>query len=322
MGSVPKPDYLNITLDPMRMARRPPEQLWLFVAVRWRVEKDVPGIISVLSEIPEAPREYDFKVKRAGDGRYTLEPEGWQKPKIDGVLSLFDLARQGNVAFGYSKYLEYGSNLIKQYQPDFDYSESKENAELLLHTLKRVAKVRDSAEALRNYLWYSKPGKGRAIPPIKEPERDIKAAILQDVFHLSTLQIGKVLGFDDPSDLDKERKREHATVRVAAQRGRQLLEHHYGARESKAGGWQNVAAQMRAERRQWIELENQPKKQMYYLLAEARHTSMEEEEHAGIQDGFDELLNEWLAAWEQGRQMKAESIQAKDLRFDSIFYRL
>jgi hypothetical protein len=83
-----------------------------------------------------------------------------------------------------------------------------------------------------------------------------------------------------------------------------------------------VAAQMRAERRQWIELENQPKKQMYYLLAEARHTSMEEEEHAGIQDGFDELLNEWLAAWEQGRQMKAESIQAKDLRFDSIFYRL
>jgi hypothetical protein len=115
MGSVPKPDYLNIAFDPKRAARRPPEQLWVFVAVRWRVEKDVPGIISVLSEIPEAPRRYDFKVVRRGDGRYTLEPDGWQKPKIDRVVILFEYARQGNVAFG--------------------YAESKENAELLRHTL-------------------------------------------------------------------------------------------------------------------------------------------------------------------------------------------
>jgi len=64
---------------------------------------DVPEIISVLSEIPEAPRVYDLKVEECGDGRYTLVPEGWQKPKIVGMLSLFELARQDNVAFGYSK---------------------------------------------------------------------------------------------------------------------------------------------------------------------------------------------------------------------------
>ncbi len=79
---------------------------------------------------------------------------------------------------------------------------------------------------------------------------------------------------------------------------------------------------MRAERRQWLELENQPKKQMYCLLADSRHTSMEEEERVGIQDGFDVLLGEWLAAWERGDQMKAESIQAKDPRFERILWRL
>lgn len=168
------------------MARRPPEQLWVFVAVRWRVEKDVPGIISVLSEIPEAPRGYNFKIKERDDGSYTLVPEGWQKPKIDGVLSLFELARQDNVAFGCPEYLEYGSNLIKQYQPDFDYSRSEEEAEILLHTLKRVANARENLEALRNYLWYSQPDKSKAIPPVKEPERDIKTAILQDVWRMST----------------------------------------------------------------------------------------------------------------------------------------
>jgi hypothetical protein len=324
MGSVPKPDYLDIKLDPMRMARRPPEQLWLFVALRWRVGKDVPGIISVLSEIPEAPRGYAFKVVRRGDGKYSLEPEGWEKPKIDGVLSLFDLARQDHVAFGYSEYLEYGSNLIKQYQPDFDYSESKEKAELLLHTLERVAKVRDSAEALRSYLWYSKPGKGKAVPWLKDPERDVKAAILQDVWGMNTLSIAKVLSFErvwkdppKPWTLTEKKKRENATVRVAARRGRELLEYFYGAE-----GWRRTAARMRKERARWNALADQPKKQMYYLLAEVRHTSMEEEERAGMQDGFDQLLEQWIAAWDQGDQMKAENIQDKDPRFSSILYRL
>jgi hypothetical protein len=35
------------------------------------VEEDVPGIISVLSDIPEAPRGYEFRVVRRDDGRYT-----------------------------------------------------------------------------------------------------------------------------------------------------------------------------------------------------------------------------------------------------------
>jgi hypothetical protein len=76
MESVPKRDHLKILLDPMRMARCPPEQLWAFVALRWRVEEDVPSIVSVLSEIPEAPRGYNFRVVRRTDGKYTLVPEG------------------------------------------------------------------------------------------------------------------------------------------------------------------------------------------------------------------------------------------------------
>jgi hypothetical protein len=310
-------------LDPKRAARRPPEQLWVFVAVRWRVGKDVPGIISVLSEIPEAPRGYDFKVERRSDGTYTLVPEGWQKPKVDGVLSLFELARQGSVAFGYSEYLEYGSNLIKQYHPDFDYTESKENAEFLRHTLKRIDKVREHVEALRNYLWYPLPNKtkSKAVPPVKEPERDVKAAILQDVWGMSTRRIAEVLGFErvwkDPPRPWTQSRHENATVRTAAKRGRELLQHFYGD-----GGWERTAAQMKKERERWGALGDQPKKQVYYLLADARHTSMEEEERVGIQDGFDQLLEEWISAWDQGDQTKVENIQEQDSRFQSILYRL
>jgi hypothetical protein len=324
MESVPKPDYLNIVFDPKRTARRPPEQLEVFVAIRWRVEKDVPGIIAVLSEIPEAPRGYDFKVVKRGDGTFTLEPDEWQEPKLTTLSSLFELARQGNVAFGYSEYLEYGSNLIKQYQPSFDYSRSEEEAHLLVHTLERVGRARESLEALRNYLWYSRPNKSKAIPPVKEPERDIKTAILQDVWRMNTLDIAETLGFErvwkdppKPWTLSDKKKRENATVRAAAERGRELLQHFYGVK-----GWQKVAARMRAERRQWLELEDQPKKQIYYLLAEARHSSMEEEERAGIQDGFDQLLEHWIAAWDQGDQMKMENIQDKDSRFQSMLFRL
>jgi hypothetical protein len=310
------------------MARRPPEQLWIFVAVRWREAEEIPALISVLSEIPEAPRGYNFQVERRGDGRYTLVPEGWQKPKITGMLSLFELARQGNVAFGYSEYLEYGSNLIKQYQPDFDYTESKEHAELLLHTLKRVAKVRESVESLRNYLWYSEvnnsKAKSKAILPVKDPERDIKTAMLQDVWRMKTRDIAKTLGFErvwkdppKPWTLPDKKKRENATVRAAAERGRALLEHYYGVEE-----WKRKAAQMRAERARWNALADQPKKQMYYLLAESRRTSMEDEERAGIEDGFDQLLEQWIAAWDQGDQVMAENIQVKDPRFERILYRL
>ncbi len=211
-------------------------------------------------------------------------------------------------------YLEYGSNIIKQYQPDFDYSASEEHALLLLHTLERIDKVRESIEDLQNFLWYSSPEKhNRAVPPIRHPARDVTVAVLQDVFGLSTLEIGETLRFKAPSDLDKMRKREHATVRAAAQRGRELLHYYFGVEE-----WRQKAERMRALRTRWLEIGDQPKKQIYYLLGERRGTSLEEEEAAAIQDGFDKLLEEWVAARLRGDDRMAVWLRRKDPRFKQL----
>jgi hypothetical protein len=163
---------------------------------------------------------------------------------------LYELTRQGRVTSGFHDYLEYGSNLIREYQPDFDYSRSEEEANLLLHTLERINKVRERVEDLQNYLWYSDADKTKEIPPVKDPQRDIRAAVLQDAFGLSTLRIGEVLGFDPPFDLERQRKGELAAVRVAAQRGRELLHYYFGADE-----WTQKAARIRALRALWFELD-------------------------------------------------------------------
>jgi hypothetical protein len=227
--------------------------------------------------------------------------------------SLSDLARRGGFVVG-DDYLEYGSNFIKQYQPDFDYSASEEHALLLLHTLERINNVRESIEDLQNYLWYSSPEKhNRAVPPIRNPMRDVTVAVLQDVFGLSTLEIGETLRFKAPSDLDKMRKREHATVRAAAQRGRELLHYYFGVEE-----WRQKAERMRALRTRWLEIGDQPKKQIYYLLGEHRGTSLEAEEAAAIQDGFDQLLEEWVAARLRGDDQMEVWLMRKDPRFEQL----
>jgi hypothetical protein len=217
----------------------------------------------------------------------------------------------------FENYYEYGSNIIRQYQPDFDYSRSEEEANLLLSTLERINRVRESVEDLQNYLWYSGAKKRKAVPPVRDPQRDVQAAILQDVFDLNTFRIGEILLFDAPSELEKQRKRELAAVRVAAQRGRELLHYHFGVE-----GWEAKVERIRALRALWFELDDQPKKQVYYLLAERRGTSLEEEEAAATRDGFDQLLEEWISARMRDDDKTASSLLDRDSRFEEFITQL
>jgi hypothetical protein len=89
-----------------------------------------------------------------------------------------------------------------------------------------------------------------------------------------------------------------------------LLEHFYGAEE-----WRRKVARMRAKRAEWLQLEDQTKAQIYYLLAEARGTSIAEEERTASQDGFDQLVDEWIAAWERDDEQAANQIGDMDPRF-------
>ena len=297
----------------MRAARAAPHKPLVSVSVQWRDVERIPTLLSILSDIPRAPNDHDLEVMRRDDGRYTMIPKSMHYVQDSTGTSLSDLARWGGFVVG-DDYLEYGSNIIKQYQPDFDYSASEEHALLLLHTLARINKVREGIEDLQNYLWYSSPEKhNRAVPPIRHPVRDVTVAVLQDVFGLSTLEIGETLQFKAPSDLDKMRKREHATVRAAAQRGRELLHYYFGVEE-----WRQKAERIRALRTRWLEIGDQPKKQIYYLLGERRGTSLEAEEAAAIQDGFDQLLEEWVEARLRGDDRMAARLRRKDPRFEQL----
>jgi hypothetical protein len=316
MESVPKPAYLNIWLNEERIARfGDVDFLTLRVRIGWRQPQQVPTILSTLSDIPEAPSDHRFEVLRQTDGKYTLIPEGYGRFRFGKGPLFIDLARQGDYV-PFAEYLEYGNNMIKKYQPDFDYTQSEEQAYILLGTLKRLNEVREKLQGLREYLWYARPHKTeKAMPPVKEPERDIRAAVLQDVIGMSTRDIGDTLGFKPPKD--SQIKRENAAVRAAAQRGRQLLEHYFGA-----DGWRQKVEWMREERTRWLAMEDQPKKQIYYLLAEYRGTSLAEEEKVGQQDGFDHLLEEWIAALERDDPSTAAKIRDMDPRFEQAIYKL
>ena len=331
MGSVPKPAYLQIrgldnewaiarcsTKEPGLFAR----SVWklrIFVRVQWRQAEHVPSLLSALADIPSAPRDHDFEVMRRNDGRYTLVPRAlrtFEERWGHGAgPTRYELTQQGHIPPGFESYLDYGSNIIRQYQPDFDYTQSEEQSNLLMRTLERINRVRENGEDLQNYLWYSGPKKNKAVPPVRDPQRDVMAAVLQDVFDLNTFQIGEMLWFDPPSELERQRKRELAAVRVAAQRGRELLHLHFGVE-----GWEAKVERMRTLRAQWMQfdLDDQLKKQVYYLLAERRGTSLEEEEAAAALDGFDQLLEEWISARLRGDDQAALSLVGRDSRFEEF----
>ena len=241
-------------------------------------------------------------------------PEGYGQFRFGKGPLFINLARQADYV-PFTEYLEYGNDIIRQYQPDFDYTESEEQAYFLLLALERLNKVREQLQGFREYLGMRGQTRRKAVPPVKEPERDIRAAILQDIIGMSSRDIGETLGFKPPKDLHI--KRENAAVRAAARRGRQLLEYYFGADE-----WRQKVERMREERARWLAMENEPKKQIYYLLAEYHGTSLAEEEEAGRQDGFDHLLEEWIAALERDDLSAAAKIQDMDSRFEQAIYKL
>jgi hypothetical protein len=320
MENVRKPADLKIIIpgEP-HLARSSPHDFYALVYVRWRKAESIPSILARPADMPEIPDADDFEVLRQDDGSYTLFPTTWRSRPFrfgKGSPTFYELERAGQM-MGWGESLEYVSNLIKEYQPDYSYTVSEDNADFLLRTIKRLNQIENSVYALRDHLEYAVAGKKRVRAPRENPQRDVRAAILSDVMGLSTLAIKDELGLmrkwkrPQVHSTGATVKREDATTRAAIKRGRELLEHFYGAEE-----WSRKVIRMRAKRTEWLELEDQPKAQMYYLLAEARGTSMAKEERTASQDGFDQLLVEWIAAWERNDEQTANDIEARDLRFD------
>ncbi len=205
---------------------------------------------------------------------------------------------------------EYANTLVRQYLPNFDNYTQKQQAQFLLRTIEQLNRVRKSLESLADHLEYAAPGR-KAVPPIKDPDRAIRATILRDVCGWDTRRIGKELQIRTRPGTDLSIKREHKNVGRMIDIGRALLEQCFGAE-----GWRAKAERMRAARERWESMG--PRQQFYTLLAEDQGTSPEEEERVATKDGFDKTLDEWIDALEKDDDEREVRIRSSDPRFDAL----
>jgi hypothetical protein len=145
--------------------------------------------------------------------------------------------------------LDYLLPLIRYYRPDFDGRSPEEQQELIEKTCGYVNDFLSSLLKLRGFLEYGAPDQKKLTPAIKEPARDVRAAVLYDVDELSYREIGERMRVSPP---DLGIKGENQTVRKMADRGRRILEEAFGKE-----GWRKRAEKMKAERAWWQSLSDE-----------------------------------------------------------------
>jgi len=190
--------------------------------------------ISQLLEAPLQDSVYDQGMKTYTD----LYEKSFEKGII--LLSLSNPDRHTLTV------LEYVVALLRYHRPGFDDLPWEEQWDLIEAACMHINEFLQSLRNLEAFLDYGAP-KRKLTPPIKEPQRDVRAAILNDVDGLSHRQIGKLMGVSLP-DTSKERGG-HVTVKHMAQRGRHILEAAFGKE-----GWQEKARAMKAEKARWWSL--------------------------------------------------------------------
>jgi hypothetical protein len=188
--------------------------------------------------------------------------------------------------------------MIRRYVPDFDEYSDKEQVDFIIRTQEKIDAVRDSVEALIAHLEYAAPDKRKSLPPLKNPGRNVQAAVFSDVLG-STRRAGELLGIPlPPSD---EVRNENQTVRTMAKLGRELLCRYFGEAE-----WKTKVERMREYWRWWEQFNSldDPKEQIYALLAKACGTSPEHKRLSAEKDGFDRKLDEWIALVESRLELE------------------
>jgi len=144
------------------------------------------------------------------------------------------------------RYLEYLLPLIRHYRPEFDNHSFEEQQNLIEKTCCYINDFLESLHKLQAFLQYGSPNR-KLAPAIKEPKREVRAAILHEVDGLNYRQIGERMGVPLPPDF--EIKGEHQTVRKMVERGQLILEEAFG-RE----GWRERTETMKAQKAWWRSL--------------------------------------------------------------------
>jgi hypothetical protein len=314
MESVAVPRRVEIEIDEPRVARGSVDPRSVRVKIEWReAASDHPLISALDAARAELPEPVDLTILKRRDGEVELVPASWKGLRIGEGPPFFDLARRTPGGLGVfppaAEACAFATELIRRYLTDFDAYPPDEKAAFLMQTVNRLNEVSESIGHLEQHLQHAAPDR-KPVPLIKDPERDVHAAVLKDVCGLTTIKIGEQLGI--PLSNKSAVKGENHTVRkMVNERGRPLLERYFGPER-----WRAKAERMRASRSRWEAME--PEQKFYELLAEVRGTSAEEERRAALRDGFDATLNEWMDAWECGDLYRAVHLQLSDARFRAL----
>jgi hypothetical protein len=196
--------------------------------------------------------------------------------------------------------------MIRPYVPNFDDYTEEEQVDFIIRTQNKVNAIHDSVEALNAHLEYAAPDKRKAFPPLKNPRRNVQAAVFCDVI-CSSRRAGELLGIPlPPSD---EVRHENETVRMMAKPGRELLCSYFGEAE-----WKTKVERMREYWRWWEQFNSldDPKEQIYALLAKACGTLPEHERLYAEKDNFDRKLDEWITVVESRLKLEETLDQWED----------
>ena len=144
------------------------------------------------------------------------------------------------------KHLQYLLPLIQYYKPEVVNCSPQELQDLLEKTCNYINDFLESLRKLQAFLEYGSPNR-KLAPAMREPKRDVRAAILHDVNGLNYRQIGEQMKIPLPPDF--EIKGEHQTVRKMVERGRHILEEAFSEE-----GWQKRIEVMKSEKAWWQSL--------------------------------------------------------------------
>lgn len=306
-----RPAQLEIVLDETRIARGSVDSYSVQVTVRWRVPELTPPIIAALEDLP-APT--DLIVLRRDDGEVELVPRSWQRIRFGDGPTLYEMARRTPGGLGpvpqVQEAVAYAERNLAADRPGLEDYPPEDTMDLILRFIEQVNDLTRRLRRLEAYLEFAEPGR-KAVPHLENPQRDVMAAVISQVLGLGSRGVGEVLGI--PAQQTSDIKGENRAARRAVRRGRVLLEHHFG-RE----GWQSRVERMRQIRRRWQELEDEPRQQFFMLLAEHQGTSVEEEQRLAAKDGFDDVLDEWMQAYERDDLASAVRLQIDDERFNAL----
>ncbi len=296
---------MEIEIDEWRAAQEKAEAV--SVQVSWREVREDPAIAALFAGLPE--RGHFVRINLL-DGRVTLAPQSWKGLRFGKGPTIYEAARGNFEAWsGGRSFLDEAresdtGKMVRRLVPDFDGYTEKEQADFLIRTQRKIDGVWQSAADLAKHLQYAAPDRHKAIPPIKGIVHKVRAAVFSDVLK-STRRAGEILGVAGKDKI----KHENQTVRKRAMTGRALLHGYYGKSEYEA-----MVARMQQYHHwwKWFDSIEDPREQMYVLLAEARGTSAEHEQLRAADDGFAEKLEEWVGVVERRLEASEASEQSEN----------